>query len=304
MPRGTTLSNLRSMLKAAIGDNSTGNTSRDAELNTLLSNEQRLLASSFDFPFLRHRWDITCAAGSRFLALPTTTSAVGDLGASLTIDFDRPVTVKVKFNSIWLPVSFGISEDDLTAFDSDLGVTSDPIRRWRMATNTSEASYANFVEIWPIPSTSQTLRFIGQRQLLSLTDDAHKADLDDALIVYSVAVKRAVRGNLVEEAKAQLASAKQREMQLRSSYPQEEEVMILGERVQGERRDERTGTFIGVAAGTFVQSIYGGDWSDPNNNIVPTTPSLTAFYIQSGVVTPNIWKWNTSSFVWDAVITP
>jgi len=230
MPRGTALSLLLSQLKAAIGDNATGNTTRDTELKTLLSIEQQTYASSYDFPFLEHRWDLDCAAGSRFLAIPTTTSATSDLSLAALINFDRPVKVEVKFNRIWLQVDYGIDSKDYIFRDSDTDQRVDPIRRWRMASNTLEAtSKDNQIEIWPIPATLQTIRFTGQRQLRALTSPTDTCDLDDMLLVYSVAVKKAVRAEFVDEAKMMLGLAKQRELQVRSGYPDgREEVLILG----------------------------------------------------------------------------
>lgn len=239
MPRGTTLSTLRTMLKAAIGDNATGNTSRDSELNVLLSNEQKLYASGYDFPFLVHRWDLVCAAGSRFLALPTTTSSVADLNASHLINFDRPVKIEVKFNTIWLPVLNGITNTELSCHDSDEDERTDPIQRWRFASNTSEAANADKIEIWPLPATEQTIRFTGQRQLIALAADADKADLDDMLLVYSVAVKKATRSSLIEEAQTHLAAAKARELQTRSSYALNEGPLILGQPFTMTREDKR-----------------------------------------------------------------
>ncbi len=239
MPRGVALSSLRSMLKAAIGDNATGNTSRDTELNTLLSNEQKLYASSYDFPFLEHKWDLSCAAGSRFFALPTTTSSTADLNAALAMNFDRPVRIDVRFNTVWLPLHYGITNDELTVHDSDAGDSIDPIQRWRLASNTSEAANADKIEVWPIPATTQIVRFTAQRQLIALSADADKADLDDMLLVYSVAVKKATRASLIEEAKLHLANAKIRELQVRANYPEVEDRMIMGEPWSFYREDKR-----------------------------------------------------------------
>ena len=247
MPRGTTLATLRSMLKAAIGDNATGNTGRDAELNTLLSNEQKLYASSYDFPFLQHRWDMSCAAGSRFVSLPTTTSSTGDLAAAHLINFDRPVYVEVKFNTVWLPLKYGITNAELTVHDSDESEQIDPIQRWRFASNTSEAANSDKVEIWPMPASTQVVRFTGQRQLITLSADADKADLDDLLLVYSVAVKKATRSSLIEEAQTHLAAAKARELQTRSSYAYQDDPLILGEPMQFHREDRRLVPMIVVA---------------------------------------------------------
>lgn len=235
------------MLKSAIGDNATGNTSRDAELNALLSNEQKLYASSYDFPFLIHRWDLSCVAGSRFLALPTTTSSTGDLNASHVINFDRPVKVEVKFNTVWLPVLYGITSAELSCHDSDLDERIDPIQRWRFASNTSEAANADKIEIWPLPAATQVMRFTGQRALLTLSADADKADLDDMLLVYSVAVKKATRSSLIEEAQTHLAAAKTRELQTRASYALHEDPLILGEPFHLYREDRRLVPMIVVA---------------------------------------------------------
>lgn len=230
MPRGTTLANLVIMVKAAIGDNATGNTFRDAELKTLLSNEQKLLASSYDFSFLEHRWDLTCPAGSRFLTLPTTTSSVCDTNAAAVINFDRPVIVEVKFNFYWFGLLNGIGGGEYTTFDSDRGIASDPIARWRFMGNINEASpNPNKIEIWPINVTEQVIRWTGQRILYPLLVDSDTADLDDQLLVYSVAVKKAVRAPFIEEAKLLLAQAKAREIQVKGSYPERQSTIIMGQ---------------------------------------------------------------------------
>ncbi len=233
------MSTLLAQLKVAIGDNTTGNAARNAELRSLLSLEQQCYASTYDFPFLEHRWDLSCTAGTRFFALPTAVSTVSEPNAlTAAINFDRQVRVDVKFNTVWLPLTYGISDDEFTVFDSDNNVRSYPIQRWRMASNTSDATNANYIEVWPIPDQTQTVRFSGQRQLLAFAADADKADLDDMLLVYSVAVKKAVRADLLEEAKAMLAMARRRELNVKAQYPMREDCLVMG---QGSiyRREER-----------------------------------------------------------------
>src|SRR5512139_3744374 len=107
--RGTTLATLVTMLKAELGYSLDATaTGKDVGLQQLLANKQMWLATEYDFPFLEHRWDLTCAAGSRFLNLPTTTSSTADKGATLSINFERPVVVEAKYNDAWVPVDYGI----------------------------------------------------------------------------------------------------------------------------------------------------------------------------------------------------
>ncbi len=74
---------------------------------------------------------------------------------------------------------------------------------------------------------TQTIRFWGQRQLLPLVADSDKADLDDLLLVYTVAAELATRLEQ-KDANVKQAKAGERMRQLRGVYPNRDEKLILG----------------------------------------------------------------------------
>src|SRR6516162_1795627 len=109
MARGTTLANIRAMLKAEIGDNSGTNADRDAELNVLLSTMQKQLLFEKDWAFLIRRWDVGVAPGVRFVLYPTVDA---DFGESCTINLEEIDKVEVRWNNQYYPVKRGIGADE------------------------------------------------------------------------------------------------------------------------------------------------------------------------------------------------
>jgi hypothetical protein len=182
MARGQLLSSIRALLKAEIRDYQGTNTDLDTEYNYLLANKQRELASQWDWSFLKHDWDLSCTAGTRYFDIPT----VDTRGQSVDINFERPLLVNRLFASYYEPVYYGISVEDYN-YREDTTEPLDPIQKWQLVTNANEASNPDEIEVWPVPATTHTLRFTGQRVVQALTSDSHKADLDDLLLVYSVA---------------------------------------------------------------------------------------------------------------------
>ena len=231
MPRGTTLANLLVMLKAEIGDNATGNTVRDAQLKQLLANKQQLLASTYEWPFLERKWDVVVGIGSRYATFPTTTATGSDFAtADVPISMEHSITVEVLYGTVWYPVLYGINQEDLTWINSDDTTRQYPlIMRWRWATNAADPSTINQFEVWPIPSVAQQVRFTGQRRLQPLAVDADKADLDDIMLVNFVAADRLTALGQVEEAKLKLSIAQARMTNIRGSYLQREQRLIMGQ---------------------------------------------------------------------------
>lgn len=183
MARGTALSVLRSMLKAEIGHNlQTGvAAAQDTELNQLLADQQELLWSEHQWRFLYTHEDIAMVANTRYYTAWSTVSF--DLGFS---------KVEVKWGRDWIPVAEGISGEQYERVDPDLNQTRDPVERWQY--NTADGK----IEVWPVPSTSQTLRFWGQKVLGGFKtagsfDDTKTADLDDLMIVLFAAAQKLKR---------------------------------------------------------------------------------------------------------------
>lgn len=235
MARGQTLATIRAKLKAELGDTQEANTFADAEYNYLLANKQMDLANAYDWPFLQHRWDLACAAGSRFLAFPSTDI----LGiTNLTINLARPVLAERFFNTKYWKMDYGITSVQYNWRNSDRDERIDPIQRWQFATNVNEASQANKIEVWPIPVTDQVVRFTGQRQVLALTSDSDTADLDDLLLVYYVAAERLMLRDQ-RSAAFKLKQAEDHLTRLRAGYPTSEEPIVLGRKSTYERDNRR-----------------------------------------------------------------
>jgi hypothetical protein len=235
MSRGTTLTNLLLMLKAEVGDSLSVGTQADARYTQLLANEQKFLVAEYAFPFMEKSWDKALVAGDRYLTFPTSTID----GASLTIDYERPLRVEVKYNDRWTPLCYGITQEDYNFQDSDTAEQLDPVRKWRY--NGS----AQF-EVWPRPATAQTVRFTGQHALGALSVGSDTAYLDDELLVLSTAVP------LLAKLKDPSVTLKLQKMQRRlqrllGNYPQNEETVVLGQQQSDDRERRRDVKLVLVA---------------------------------------------------------
>jgi hypothetical protein len=196
--RNTPLGQVRSMVKSQTGKSlDITATAQDAEINQIISDCQQQLAVSYDWPFLKQRWNGFLTPGQRFQTFPTTLSPQGgSVAATATIDFERPPTVEVKWNNIWQAVVYGIDEvPEFNYLDSDRGVVLDPIQRWQFSDETQ-------FEVWPLPASNAQIRFIGQRALTQLSTyangvvtwtDTALCDIDDLLLAYSASLEYLTR---------------------------------------------------------------------------------------------------------------
>lgn len=224
MARGVSLADLRQKLKAEIGYSQDISIVSDAELNNLLSNKQQWLSTEFDFPFLDTRWDLNPGVNTRYIQLPT--QAGGPTSQVVSINFERPVTVEVFYNNLWEPLLEGIGSEEYNYLNSDQNIGLDPIMRWRMADNASDAP-PNSIEIWPLPQTLQTIRFTGQRVVKPLVGDMDLCDLDDMMLVYFVAGEKLARLD-AKDSQLKLAQANRRLLQTKATYPKRDRTVVLG----------------------------------------------------------------------------
>jgi len=229
MASGTTLANLRGMLLAEIGDYSTPNTTRTGELNTLLSNMQKLLASKYSWPFLEQYFEINVPSGTQYPSFPTTIDS--GLNETIPLDRNRPWNAYVFWNNIYQSVEYGIDQTYYNWMNFALGQAMDPIQRWRFRANINEPVGSNTIEIWPVNVLPQTLRFVGQRSVQSLVQETDTCDLDDLLIVYFAAAKILKRMKQADAPDmAQLAMERLKE--IRAGLPTQGRDIVLG---QGEK---------------------------------------------------------------------
>jgi len=231
MARGTTLANIRALLKSEVGDAQETNDFADAEYNRLLSTKQKDFANAFDWPFLQHRWDLSCPSGTRFVGFPSTDI----LGlTNQVINVERPVLVERFFNTKYWKLDYGIASIQYNWRNSDNDERLDPIQRWQIVSNVNESGQANKLEVWPIPVTNQVVRFTGQRVVQTLSADSDTADLDDLLLVYFVAAERLMLRDQ-KSAMYKLNQAKEHLVKLRAGYPTSEEPIVLGRKSTYER---------------------------------------------------------------------
>lgn len=235
--RDVALGTVRDKVKAATRRSlASGDTAQDLEINQTIFDVQQWLASEYDWPFLKSRWDIAAGQGNRYIAFPT----VNDVSLATAINFERPTDLYVKWNNIWQVVDYGITElEEFNYLDPDQGVQSDPIQRWQFDDE------SNF-EIWPLPATSSTLRFVGQRALTELRsvvgppaqwNDSATLDLDDMMVTYFAATEYLIGDEDPKTAEYMLNLAKNRMSQIRQTYPTRQKApCIIG---RGQRYDKR-----------------------------------------------------------------
>lgn len=239
------------MLKAEIGDNATGNTIRDTQLKQLLANKQQLLASTYSWAFLERKWDALVAVNQRYITIPTTTATGSDFAATgIVISMEHQITMEVFWGTIWLPVEYGVDQMDLSVFNSDIaGRTYPQILRWRWASNVDDTAptTANQIEVWPVPSVAQTVRITGQRALKALTATDDVADLDDIMLVNYVAADCLTMQGQLDNAKLKLAVANGRMTNIRASYPERQEKLIMGREFGMTREDRRAVPMVVIA---------------------------------------------------------
>lgn len=203
MPRGTTLANLRTMLKAelAVDSDSTVSPGGDDVLNATLAAQQRWLACEYDWPFLEVRQDVSMAPGQRYYDFPLS-------GGNLVFNMEREIRAECYWSNLWYSVENGIKAINYNTLNPELGQKLDPVLRWQPYNGTpvAPATTTTAFEVWPLPATATRLRLTGQRTLNTLAADTDKADLDDLLIVLFSAAELAARyGDQSAAAKAKRA---------------------------------------------------------------------------------------------------
>lgn len=214
MARNTLLTTALVMLKAELGTSLVTGVAiaADAQLYMLLDQKQKWLASEFDWPFLRNRSDI---------AVPGTSNAARYQNIPTDINFERPVIVETFYNNYWYPVTYGINSEQYNTLRSGDAGTSpqpiNPIRRWDW-----KPGDHTMLEVWPLPTIAQTLRFQGEKPLTTLINVVTPVvnatlDLDDLMVVLFVAADLLALQKK-ENAQLKLAQATQRMNRIRASY--------------------------------------------------------------------------------------
>lgn len=237
MPRGTTLAKALAMLKGELGTltNTSIAPATDLELQLLIDNTQLLLADTYDWPFLNTRSDVAVTAGvldaNRFYDFPET------------LNLERPVKAETLWGNRWHTLDFGIDSEQFNAYSSGDGdvaaVQTDPIARWGWRPDD-----ATQFEVWPLPATSTTVRFSGQRKVDSLATASGGVltftqtdilELDDLLVVLFAATDKLARMKKTDASLKQ-SKAEQRLGMVRASYNSKNPTFSLTPGSKPERR--------------------------------------------------------------------
>lgn len=263
MPRGQTLGAIRASLKQELGiAPQSSNPAADAQLNLQLRNRQLMFAMEFDWPFLEARWDLNMVPAQNYYTLPTVMTN----GETAAVNFDRDVTVAARYNLIYLPVGYGIGIEEYNIINPETGwgSPSDPVMKWRMSTNVDEEGEPQSqIEVWPPPASAYPIRFTGRRQIYELFPptavgdwiantanynesgqnardylDAQKADLDDLLLIHSVAAENLTKAKQAS-ASVQANLAANRLRLLKATSPSDESPIIFGQARRSDNREPR-----------------------------------------------------------------
>lgn len=211
---GSTLALVRAKLKAEIDASMSVGTAMDQNLNQLIETKLITLCAQYDWKCLADEWRTTVVANSEYTAFPTA-----DVNANqFTINFDRPLQVYVQYTSYWQPILFGIgpAEYNLVYGANRL----QPVLKWDY-----KQGDRSTMRTWPLGTPDQPIMIRGQRNPVTLRtslggpfSDAALVELDDLLIVYTIAAEQcAIKNSPVASAKAQLATM--RFNSLRSDEP-------------------------------------------------------------------------------------
>jgi hypothetical protein len=200
MAKGTTLLELRAMLRSEIGASpnpSMGVNTLDQYDHILRRTQERLWAD-FEWPFAYIERDEQLFPNQKYYTFDDE------------IDFDRIVCTHVQYSSIWHPVDYGIGVHEYNQMDADRGQKMEPVLRWRHYEG-------NQFEVWPVPTTNnQILRFKAVKKLAPLIAASDRCVLDDNLIVMFSAAEILTRSK-AEDAQAKLALANSHYNKLKGS---------------------------------------------------------------------------------------
>lgn len=232
MARGTTLTNLLTMLKGELGVDSdtTVAPGGDDVLTASLTNKQRWLAGEYDWPFLEIREEMNMTAGTRYYTFPTT------------FNMEREIRAECYWSNLWYSIEDGIKLINYNTLNPELNQRLDPVIRWQPYNGSGTVTQ---FEVWPLPATATRVRLTGQRVLNALSVSV-PADLDDTLIVLFAAAELAMRYQSAD-AQSLGARAQVRLQRLRAGIPAPSQVFSMrGERAGSRSHREAMRPMVGV----------------------------------------------------------
>lgn len=218
MARGTTLTQLLTMLRAEVGHstNVAAGIDNTPALMQKLQRTQTMLYDDYDWPFLRETWQVPLTAGTRYYNLPHKTDGSIATSTGSVLNMERIERVAINYSGRPVPIDRGIDWEQYAQYNSDNNERASPARRWDI--KSALASIEDFtptqtpqleqIEIWPIPTdNTQLLMFKGIRQLRPLVNPGDPCDIDDILIVLTAGHEILMRAKSADATEVKAAAA-------------------------------------------------------------------------------------------------
>ncbi len=175
MAEGVLLSEMLDMLRAETGQSLAPAhqvAQRDPQ-TYLLRRVQEELANEFDWPTLKVSRDVTLLPGEAAYELPED------------MDFAFVNRALTDYGSEWIPVVYGIEPEHYSGYGETY--QSWPIGRWSI-----EPDETRQFKVWPVPSQTGTIKFVGRKKLAPLVAMTDKSTLDaTAIVLFAAAEVRA-----------------------------------------------------------------------------------------------------------------
>lgn len=198
MARGSTLGTMLAMLRkeCRYASDSGVAQSKNPALMELLRRTYTILYDDHEWPHLLGQWeDKAIVAGSRYYDFPAS------------INMEGAVKAYHHWGGVWQKIQYGIEPEDYNHYDSDNDARADPVLKWKVYSGTQ-------FEVWPLPVSAGTVRFIGKQAMGSFTSETDTCLLDDHLVVLYAAAEEL--GAKDERGQAMAVMAKRRFDQLRA----------------------------------------------------------------------------------------
>lgn len=193
MARGTTLEKVVDMVRDEAGQTSNAafGQATAEPIRSKIRRTYRRLHADWNWPHLRITRDETLSAGSRYYSFDAD------------LDPDRLYEAWTREEGMdrWKRVKYGIGPDMYNAHDPTQNERKDPVCYW-------DYYEGDQYEVWPLPLTNSTLRFIGHKKAKNIVADGDTLDLDDNLIALYVAAEILLRSKSGDaQAKLEQAAA-------------------------------------------------------------------------------------------------
>ena len=168
-------------------------------LHQVIRRNYEELYDEYDWPRKKVIRDISIQAGSYIYDFPTD------------LDYERIQTVRFKWGDQWLPVIYGITDDNYSVWDPENNERNDPVNNWGIL----DVGQGAQLEVWPLPASAGTLRLRGIKNRNELISNSDICDIDDLMVILHASAE-VLGGAGQKDADLKLAKAAKRLHKMKS----------------------------------------------------------------------------------------